>query len=283
MITTTYANAHDFLQMTQAFLETDEAANNLLLGVCFHLARAPERIKTTPYFATVSENNELLLAAVMTPPHNLVIYGQKDTPRPAIRALAERLLTDQTMPPGVVGPVEIARAFAQAWADVAGVKQRPGMRQRIYELRRVIPPASTPGYLQLATPTETDLITNWALAFQAEALAPGGDPTQTRETIAYRLNQQEVYLWVDGQPVSMAAKGRPITHGITVNLVYTPPEFRHRGYASAVVAALSQLLLDSGWQFCTLFTDLSNPTSNHIYQTIGYTPVCDFNEYVFDR
>jgi predicted GNAT family acetyltransferase len=282
MITATYANAHDFLQTAQTFLETDEATNNLLLGICFHLARAPERIKTMPYFATVSENDKLLLAAVVTPPHNLVIYGHNDTPQPAIRTLAERLLAAQIMPPGVAGPVEIARAFAQTWADVSGIKQRPGMRQRIYELRRVIPPASPPGRLQLATPAETDLITGWALAFQAEAHAPRGDPTQTREAIAYRLEQQEVYLWVDGQPVSMAAKSRPVTHGITVSLVYTPPEFRRRGYASAAVAALSQLLLDSGWLFCTLFTDLANPTSNHIYQTIGYTPVCDFNEYVFD-
>ena len=49
----------------------------------------------------------------------------------------------------------------------------------------------------------------------------------------------------------------------------------------ATVAALSQLLLDSGRKFCFLFTDLSNPTSNHIYQAIGYRPVCDVDEYRF--
>jgi len=61
--------------------------------------------------------------------------------------------------------------------------------------------------------------------------------------------------------------------------VYTPPEFRGRGYASALVAALSQAMLDAGYHFCTLFTDLANPTSNHIYQAIGYQPVCDTDEY----
>lgn len=50
-------------------------------------------------------------------------------------------------------------------------------------------------------------------------------------------------------------------------------------YASACVAALSQLILDEGKEFCTLFTDLANPTSNHIYQQIGYRPVCDFAEF----
>ncbi len=72
------------------------------------------------------------------------------------------------------------------------------------------------------------------------------------------------------------------THGIVVSLVYTPRALRGRGYASACVAALSQQLLDAGWQFCALFTDLANPTSNDIYQRIGYRPVCDFNEYDFE-
>ena len=79
----------------------------------------------------------------------------------------------------------------------------------------------------------------------------------------------------------MAGQGPHSSHGITVNLVYTPPELRGRGYASACVAALSQQLLDAGWEFCTLYTDLANPTSNSIYQRIGYRPVCDSNEYHF--
>ncbi len=63
--------------------------------------------------------------------------------------------------------------------------------------------------------------------------------------------------------------------------VYTPPEQRGHGYASALVAGVSQWLLDAGNQFCFLFTDLRNPTSNHIYQVIGYQPVGDFTEYSF--
>ena len=89
-------------------------------------------------------------------------------------------------------------------------------------------------------------------------------------------------VWDNGQPVAMAAKVRPTRNGMTISLVYTPPEQRRHGYATACVAALSQQLLDEGWQFCTLFTDLANPTSNSIYQKIGYQPVADFNDYLFD-
>jgi hypothetical protein len=67
-----------------------------------------------------------------------------------------------------------------------------------------------------------------------------------------------------------------------VNFVYTPPEFRGRGYASNLVAHLSQELLDEGRKFCFLFTDLANPVSNSIYQKIGYRPVSDSERWEFD-
>ena len=74
-------------------------------------------------------------------------------------------------------------------------------------------------------------------------------------------------LWWDGgAPVSMAGYSGPTPHSLRISAVYTPPEQRRRGYASAVTAAISQEVLDRGCQFCTLYTDLGNPTSNHIYQ-----------------
>ncbi len=97
------------------------------------------------------------------------------------------------------------------------------------------------------------------------------------------IGNGEVYLWVlsDGAIVSLLATTRPVSRVISIASVYTPPELRGHGYASRSVAALSQHLLDSGWQRCSLFTDLSNPTSNSIYQQVGYRPVRDFNEYDF--
>ena len=96
-----------------------------------------------------------------------------------------------------------------------------------------------------------------------------------------RIADRDLFIWDDGGPVSTVTKTRHSTHGIVVSLVYTPPAHRNRGYASAAVAALSQQLLDAGWEFCSLFTDLANPTSNSIYQRIGYRPVADFDEYIF--
>ncbi|NJR12386.1 GNAT family N-acetyltransferase [bacterium] len=67
--------------------------------------------------------------------------------------------------------------------------------------------------------------------------------------------------------------------GMRIGGVYTPPEQRGHGYASALTAALSQALLDDGLRFCTLNTDLKNPTSNKIYPAIGYYLVADQTMY----
>ena len=91
-----------------------------------------------------------------------------------------------------------------------------------------------------------------------------------------------MYLWLDdGRPVSLTGVGGLTPHGIRVGPVYTPPELRGRGYASNLVAAASQLQLETGRTFVFLFTDLTNPTANRIYQAIGYEPVIDFVEWDF--
>src|SRR5438045_3645778 len=90
----------------------------------------------------------------------------------------------------------------------------------------------------------------------------------------YRLvlpgGQGPLFVWRDPQPVSMAAWAGQTPRGVRVNMVYTPPELRRRGYASAAVSTLTKKLLDAGRKFVFLFTDLSNPTSNKIYQKMGY-------------
>jgi hypothetical protein len=103
-------------------------------------------------------------------------------------------------------------------------------------------------------------------------------------TIADRTDEGDIFLWEDiHNPVSMTIKGRPTEHGVAITTVYTPPEFRRHGYATTCVAAVCREILDDGYDFCTLYTDLSNPTSNSIYMKIGFRSVCDSVEYTFGK
>jgi len=79
-------------------------------------------------------------------------------------------------------------------------------------------------------------------------------------------------------PVSMAVARGETPNGYRVGYVYTPPEVRGCRYASALVADLSQYLLDSGLSFCVLYTDLGNATLHAIYQRIGYEAICDVRD-----
>ena len=99
--------------------------------------------------------------------------------------------------------------------------------------------------------------------------------------VEHTLQQRTAYIWQHEVPVSIACGGGITPNGASINMVYTPPEYRKKGYSSACVAALSQTLLNQGYKYCFLFTDLANSTSNHIYQSIGYQPVNDWYDYSF--
>ncbi|HZR43010.1 MAG TPA: GNAT family N-acetyltransferase [Ktedonobacteraceae bacterium] len=280
-----YSNAKDFLLKTEPILMRNETLNGLMLGICFRLRKYPERITTAPYLATVEDEGGLVAAACMTPPHNIVLYSDRANDDEALAMLIENLRENNWPVPGALGPASVAEKFAVLWGKLSGQAYRAGIRERLFELDSVIPPQPAPGVLRVATEDDLELVTNWLVAFVQEALPENAaEQAETRKTAPTRVANRDIYLWElpEGTIVSLAAKTRPVVHVISVGPVYTPPEYRGKGYASNCVAALSQLLLESGWQHCSLFTDLANPTSNSIYQKIGYRPVCDFNEFIFE-
>ena len=124
---------------------------------------------------------------------------------------------------------------------------------------------------------DAGIVSEWCRAFAAETQTlPESAPR-----VAEHIKNDSISLWTDPEPVAMAVASANTPNGGRVGGVYTPPHLRGRGYASALVAQLSQSILDSGKRFCFLFTDLANPTSNSIYRKIGYEPVSDFAEYRF--
>lgn len=273
-----YAEVDAFLAVAETDLARDEVTNGLILGVALRLKQDPARYEHAPFLATVQDGDTLAAAAVMTPPHGVLVYAAVDEPRPALRLIAERLVAEQWPLPTVNGVAAVSHAFAEEWQALTGGTVTDLMALRVFELRTVTPPLTPPGHFRPATSADADLVLAWYTAFHAEAVRDEAAPRLAHMERA--IAEGSVYLWEDGgRPVSLAGKGRRTAHGTSVGPVYTPPELRGRGYASACVAALSQQILDEGKQFCTLFTDLANPTSNHIYQQLGYRPVCDFAEY----
>jgi hypothetical protein len=194
--------------------------------------------------------------------------------------LVEDLVSERWMVPGVLGPREVSRSVGEGWADLTGGRCELERQQRVYALRKVKDLLPQRGGLRLATVADIDLVAEWRHDFQVEVFREA-EREAARAAAELGVENAAIYLWEDRRPVSMAMKTRPTRNGISVSLVYTPPELRGRGYATACVGELSRLLLESGWRYCALFADLSNEAANRIYRRIGYEPTCDYDEYVF--
>ncbi len=278
----TFPNILSFLDKTQQWLEAREAFNNLLLGIALRLYDHPDWYVSTPYLATAETlAGDILLAVLWTPPRNLIIAGDDQVPQEAVNALVHHLKNHLMNPGGVHGASALSGQFSESWAGENGLAYHVSMHQRLYELRHLRQVAYSPGYLRVAKEADKNLVAQWKADFQLEAFGQDS-PADAKSAVARQIAAAEVYIWEDGEPVSIAVRTRPTRHGVTVSGVYTPPPLRRKGYATSCVAALSQLLLSEGKQFLTLFTDLSNPTSNGIYSKIGYLPLEDFTLYHFE-
>ena len=275
-----FNSAEDFLNSVEAYLRKNEVENNIMLGVCINFKNKKELDKKN-YFAVVEEQGEIKLAAMMTPPNNLTMYTEEKNFSEAIKLVADNLIEEGWNVAGVVTSNELSKAFTDLWTSIIGCGIRKGMNMRIYELRQVNETKHNSGKLRVATLEDLSLVQQWTYEMSV-AIGEHQSIEHCSELAEKKIKEEYVYLWEHkGKVVSMAAKARPTKTGVVVNLVYTPKENRNNGYASSCVAALSQLLLDSGHSYCSLFTDLSNPISNSIYMKMGYRPICDMDEYKF--
>jgi predicted GNAT family acetyltransferase len=278
-----HAAVDEFLAVAGAFLEEREAENNLLFGISSAIRVSPDLFADDPpRFATVTDADGRVVAATLrTPPHNQVLSWTDDLA--AIDALADGLRGEDL--PGVLGPTAGAARFAARWADATGRAFHVAVAERVFRLEHVVPPARPArGDWRMAEPRDRDLIARWVVDFSTEALpeaAPIPDPLATADRWIARIGRL-AYLWQDGDDVvSIVGVSGETPNGIRIGPVYTPPELRSRGYASSLTAAASADQLAQGRRFCFLFTDLANPTSNKIYQAIGYEAVCDMDEVRF--
>ncbi|MFD7991272.1 GNAT family N-acetyltransferase [Streptomyces mexicanus] len=183
---------------------------------------------------------------------------------------------------GVNAERDTAEAFAAAWRRHTGARVAPRRRMRLYRLGELsVPRPVPPGRARVAAEPDRALLARWYDEFCAavdESLGRGG-PAWADD----RVRLGDVLLWEtpDGVPVAMAGRSPKVAGQIRVMGVYTPAHLRGRGYAGAVTAEVSRAALAAGAQEVLLFTDLANPTSNGLYQRIGYRPVSDFAVYDF--
>src|SRR5580692_6046979 len=250
------------------------AEHTILLGVIETLRAAGPAAygASAPLFGWwQGPGGEVSAAFVHTPPFPVALTS---VPGPAAAALAQVLAARARVVGGVNAGPEDAEAFARAWHEVTGDAVECHMRNRLFRLGELRWPDPRPaGQARVAGLADRSLLIAWSEAFHREAQS---GPEDVVSMVDDRLSYRGLSLWEDaGQPVSMAGLTRITAGQARVGPVYTPPGLRGRGYAGALTCVVSQAALDAGADRVLLFTDLANPTSNALYQRLGYQPLED--------
>jgi GNAT superfamily N-acetyltransferase len=262
----------DFLGTAGAYLQADPVRNTVPLTVLAALAASgPDMYgAAAPLFAwhRSGEGADVDGAALRTPPHPLLVAG---FPVGAAEDLIGLLGADR--PAGASVPESEAAELSAAWQSVTGGRTAVHTRMRLFRLAGLrAPDPLPPGSARVAEHADLDLLVDWTAAFGAET----GTGAEGARSVADKLAYGGMMIWESGAgPVAMASLTRHVAGVCRVGSVYTPPRHRRSGYGGAITTAVSQRALDSGAAEVVLYTDLANPTSNALYQRLGYQPVED--------
>jgi GNAT superfamily N-acetyltransferase len=269
-----YGSAREFLAEAEVWLSIREAENNLILGLALDLARQEaEGVSTwgtgeqAPWFLTVWGESGLEGCALRTPPHPALFSR---LPARVARAVAGEVRAADPLVDGIMAAEEEGEAFCDAWREITGVDCVAGMGNILHDLTELIPPPRpAPGHLRIPGEDEVELLRSWMGAFIRETHLPAQEDSGK---VVRRL-WEDLRVWDHRGPRSMAAVTGRTPRTARIGYVYTPPEDRGRGFASAAVAQLTSDCLALGIDHCVLYTDEANPTSNAIYRRLGYRPV----------
>jgi len=274
-------SAAEFLKHAGDLLYAHEATNSLMLGLSEDLTSRPSILSAEApwYLRVVDAQGKTLTAALRTPPVNLILTFATES---QLKELANYILKLNPDLPGVTGPLAQVEEFSKIWFSLTGKRAELGLASKIYQAESVKVPLDVPGYFRPFRMHEYDFALRWMKEFVHESL-PNEKRTEEvwRKSVDRVLGRQMAYVWIHNEePVAMAQLNRPTQNTITVSYVYTPKHLRRRGFASALTARLSDKMLEEK-RYCVLYTDLSNPTSNKIYQNIGYREVAQSKYVLF--
>ncbi len=255
--------------------------HELMLGLTHLLILDPDHFGVNPFLATVKDHDKVILCAFMTPPWSIIVHGVDVSDNRPFHLLIDHLVKEKVAVPGVNGKSGFSEKFADLWCNKTKCQKKLHMASRLYVLKEVHPAKFSPGQLKNAGMNYLDLLINWTKKFHVEVKLDV-EEEYIKTHVKFIIETGNAFIWFDDQPVCMVFCERPHEEGVSIAYVYTPPEFRNKGYATSCVGAVSQYALDTEYSYCSLFADLANPISNTIYQRVGYRPVCDYINYDFE-
>jgi len=268
-----YDNVSDFLSNNEELLVKKESFHNLILGLAYNI-RDKKVEPTAPLYYSIQMNGEIIGGALRSHHDKPLIITE--IPFDLVDLLIKNLTDNKIEIAGVVAEEKTAIYFKDHWINLKNLDYKINLHLGVYECSNVIFPKTITGDLIEGTQDHLVIIKKFIIGFFQECFPHQpiiNDDIEKMMNLFLKNKSLFLLKNINNEIISMAANTRSTLNGGTISLVYTPPEFRGLGYASCVVALLSEKILKSGKKFSCLFTDLTNPTSNSIYQKIGYIKI----------
>ena len=280
MIVKEYDRAHKFLEDYEAVLVEREAVSQMILYNAYQSRN--NNVIAKGIFGAITAEEKAILLFCNIEPHNLVVYvAHQENAVAAAVFLADHFGNSHITIHGIHARNDICQSFMEHYKKHISCTFAEKLGMDIMEIRKVNDIKPVEGNQRLATPEDLKLIADWMIEFQIEAFTSELDYEAALKKAQKYIEEDRIYLYEnnDHQVVSMAVAARKLLHGMAITYVFTPEEYRGKGYAAANMYYLSRELLDQGYEFCTLYVDKKNVLSNRAYEKVGYVILEDVYEY----
>lgn len=279
-------DAEDFLVQAGAHLAQDPVTGTVVATTAQRAAEHGMPEIPDAWFAVVRDGDgEIAGVAMRTAPFEPYPVYVLAMPDEAAQALAAAVLGRGAEVAGATGLRPATDVFAAAVAArTTDAEVRVHLHHRLFELETLVEPRAVPGRLRPVRADEADLALAWIHQFFLDADEQAGrevghldeGSSFSAEDVQRKLDEDVLWFWVDDEdrPVHLTGANPPAFGVQRIGPVFTPKEERGRGWAGAAVAEVSRRLLAAG-ERPILFTDQANPTSNALYQALGYESVAD--------
>lgn len=275
-------SANEFLLLCEGVLLKNETQNNLILGLADRLVSQPQIGDAKLFYAIFDDSDSVVGGALRTNKDKPISLSQLNNKE--INLLVQELKNINPPLEGVVAESNTAEYFSNEFSRVANLTTELLMHQGVYECHALKIPPNNNLVLHRALIQDVETVAGLIMGFIKDAL-----PKEPVSTVRARILAQahiengNLFLLKNDKDefVSMACNNRETKNSGCVSFVYTPKEYRGHGYGSLVTALVSNEVLKKGKRFCNLFTDLSNPTSNKIYNNIGYKKIGESKHFSF--
>jgi len=275
-----------FLEMTAERRSADPLRTNVIGSVAGSVSFGRSHYDECRWWV-VTDDDVVVAMAMRTSPFAMVLAPMSHDAATLLGEAVGRLDDDV---PGLSGSREVVDYLLEGYRASGSPGSQRAAHVRRHDLMYELDKLTTPiveGHGRRAHHHEVESLAAMFTQFVDEVELSPLSLADAREGVVKAVNEGSLFCWErDGEMVSFAGHA-PVVHAGSsqvgrVGPVYTPPNFRRHGYASAITAMATQHLVNQGARVM-LFTDASNPTSNAIYQVLGYRPIDELVDVRFEE